>query len=237
MAKYVIDDSTLTSIADGVRKVTGTSAKMNPSEMATALKNAEVSGVGYDQGYTDGKQAEYDAFWDAYQQNGTRYNYNNAFAGYGWTDISYNPKYSMVVTYNSNMFGQASISDTKVSIDFTNTSNLGSMFLSCTNLVTIRQLTVTEKTTFLNTFQNCGKLKNITFSGTIGTDISFNWSPLTPESMKSVILALKNYAGTDSALKYTVQFTAECWTALEADSAAPDGGTWANYVNALGWLT
>lgn len=39
---------------------------------------------GYDEGYADGQQAEYDAFWDAYQQNGNRTDYFRAFAGTGW---------------------------------------------------------------------------------------------------------------------------------------------------------
>ena len=40
-----------------------------------------------------GKQAAYDAFWDEYQQNGTRKMYAGAFSGLGWTEKTFKPKY------------------------------------------------------------------------------------------------------------------------------------------------
>ena len=43
--------------------------------------------------YEAGKKSEYDRFWDAYQQNGTRKNYAYAFAGQAWASESLNPKY------------------------------------------------------------------------------------------------------------------------------------------------
>ena len=49
----------------------------------------------YDVGKQSGKQAEYDAFWDIYQQNGNRTNYRNAFAGHGWTPDNFKPKYDI----------------------------------------------------------------------------------------------------------------------------------------------
>ena len=36
--------------------------------------------------YDAGKQAEYNDFWDVYQQNGKRTNYNQAFGNLGWTN-------------------------------------------------------------------------------------------------------------------------------------------------------
>ena len=42
-----------------------------------------------DEVYAAGKQAEYDAFWDAYQSNGERASYENAFSGRGWNDITF----------------------------------------------------------------------------------------------------------------------------------------------------
>ena len=81
-------------------------------------------------------------------------------------------------------------------------------------------------------------LTDVRFTGTIGTSANFQWNPLSVDSMKSVITHLKNYAGTADAAKYKVTFTDACWAALEADSAAPDGNTWRDYVETtLGWLT
>ncbi len=49
---------------------------------------------GYDVGVEDGKKAEHDAFWDAYQQNGSRTNYQYAFASY-WFLENFRPKYDI----------------------------------------------------------------------------------------------------------------------------------------------
>lgn len=43
-------------------------------------------------GYEDGIEYAYNQFWDAYQQNGERVNYNNAFS-YGWSTETFKPKY------------------------------------------------------------------------------------------------------------------------------------------------
>lgn len=47
----------------------------------------------YQQGVAYGRQAEYDDFWDAYQENGNRTDYQNMFSGEGWTEETYRPKY------------------------------------------------------------------------------------------------------------------------------------------------
>lgn len=45
--------------------------------------------------YEAGKQAEYDRFWDEFQQNGLRKDYWYAFSGTGWPKVL-NPKYNIV---------------------------------------------------------------------------------------------------------------------------------------------
>lgn len=64
----------------------------------------ETRKEGYDKGYEDGAQSEYDKFWDAHQYNGTRNNYSDAFGG--WMSENFCPKYSMYVTYAQYMFRQ-----------------------------------------------------------------------------------------------------------------------------------
>ena len=62
-----------------------------------AEKLTEIAGntpLVYDKGVDDGKQAEYDSFWDAFQQNGTRRDYSYAFSN-GWTDDAFKPKYKI----------------------------------------------------------------------------------------------------------------------------------------------
>lgn len=47
--------------------------------------------------YQIGKQAEYDRFWDSYQQNGSRANYRYAFAGPCWTEETLQLKYPIKI--------------------------------------------------------------------------------------------------------------------------------------------
>ena len=70
----------------------------------------------YDQGYEDGKQAEYDRFWDIYQDNGNRTDHWCAFGGYGWTDETFQPKYDIRPTLANYMFFQSQITDLKKSL-------------------------------------------------------------------------------------------------------------------------
>jgi hypothetical protein len=54
----------------------------------------KVFDAGYDEGFAAGKQAEYDAFWDDFQDHGNRIDYARALAGAGWTqEILENIKY------------------------------------------------------------------------------------------------------------------------------------------------
>ena len=220
---------------------------MSMAEKLTAI--AENQQRVYDAGYAKGKaeggesgggdDGYYDTFWDVFQNYGERVNYAYAFGYNRFSDENYNPKYPILTKSGSTpsryMFAQsASITDTKVPI-YANGSDVNYAFQGCTGLVTIRELHVNESQTFTSTFAGCNALKNITFVGVIGKSIGFPNSPLTPESMKNVISCLKDYSGTSDADTQTLTFTSTCWTALEADSAAPDGGTWKQYVKNKGW--
>jgi hypothetical protein len=226
----------------------------------------------YAEGYEAGKQAGYDSFWDAYQQNGKRRSYQNGFAGEGWTDQTFRPKYDIVTTthYTANaMFRNTSVTDLAAilqacgvtldiskawyvtdifrdaygvthipPLDLTNAQQFDYGCFFCWALHTVDCITANEACTWTGAFRECNVLTNITFDGVIGRDIHFQWSPLSVDSMKSVITHLKNYTDTTDVNTQTVKFTDDCWAALEADSVAPDGNTWRDYVETtLGWLT
>lgn len=78
--------------------------------------------------YNSGRKAENEAFWDAYQQNGNRTQYNYAFSGEGWTNETFNPKYNIVPTIawymfqNSNIMGDLveKLENLGVTLDFSN---------------------------------------------------------------------------------------------------------------------
>ncbi len=65
----------------------------------------------YQKGFTDGKKEEYDLFWDNYQENGARTLYTRGFAGSGWNDLNFKPKYNIVPTEATSMFTISAITD------------------------------------------------------------------------------------------------------------------------------
>ena len=74
----------------------------------------------YEAGIEEGKQADYDQFWDAFQGGGAATYYVYRFAGQGWNDTSFKPKYDIKPVGNANgMFRDSTI------------TNMRAIFLSC----------------------------------------------------------------------------------------------------------
>lgn len=255
MGIITTDDANYTAIANEIRKCAQTSTLYKPSEMAEGVRQAcdrgryEGSEVGYIDGRVDGlaegvkqgRQEEYDAFWDDYQNSGGEANYYYAFAYGRFTEENYDPKYDIVCTANVTTSSQYifsnsnGLTDTKVAI-YANGRQANGMFNNCTSLRIIRKLVVHEVLAYTGTFNMCSSLEDIIIEGVIGKTLSFAWSPLSIESMKSIIRALKDYSGTSDAFAYTVTFSDDCWNALDADGAtSPNGTTWRNYVTEIGW--
>ena len=94
---------------------------------------------GYDVGVEEGKQAEWSAFWDAFQQNGNRTNYEYAFYGEGW-NVNFKPKYDLKPTNAQYMFCRCDIRDLEESLkssgtvlDTSNCTNVYRMFNNLLN--------------------------------------------------------------------------------------------------------
>lgn len=174
-----------------------------------------------------GKKTQYDAFWDRYQENGNRTDYRYAFSGIGWTDETFKPKYPIKPVgdagaestfYASQMthFPDGLLDFSKVTLaymtfrlsklvtapalDISNCIRGTSwLFGQCGDLKEIKTITVSEKVTFANFAYACPALETITFAGTIGQNLSFQWSPLlSQDSVQSIIDALKDLTGTVS---------------------------------------
>lgn len=163
-----------------------------------AENEPKVYDAGYNKGFDVGKQAEYDAFWDAYQVNGNRGVYEAAFAGLGWNDKTFNPKYPIVVTGSSwNMFYSCNVKDgyehlknmdfskcTLLSntfaqchmkhlgtIDCRNVKSVSNVFYHARSLQTIDKIIVDVDNTFSSLFDNALSLENVTFDGEIGNNL------------------------------------------------------------------
>lgn len=122
---YLIQEETLDNIANQSNALIGKSVAISPATIISDLSEANTEvieqealinqitevlkgkagggGEGdYQTGFEAGKQAEYDAFWNAFQTNGTRTAYNYAF--YSWHSDCFKPKYDIKPTAANYMF-------------------------------------------------------------------------------------------------------------------------------------
>ncbi len=209
----------MTAIAVAIRNKTGKAEKLGLDAMA----------VGVGEVYEAGKQAEYDRFWDAFQNNGNKNIYDQTFAYNNWTEETYNPKYD-ILCVNSSVAGRqtfnnfVALTDIKVPIRATNT-RIVAMFSGCTKLKTIPLLELNGVTDFNTAFSNCNALENITIAGTIEINISFaNSSLLTDASVQSIIDHLKDLTG---ATAQTLTFHADVGAKLtDVQKAAITARNW-----------
>lgn len=86
------------TIAEKLTKIAENEQKVYDAGYARGYDDGEIVGGGsYDEGFEDGKKAEYDAFWDAFQSDkGNPHNYQYTFCNYAWNDETFKPKYDLV---------------------------------------------------------------------------------------------------------------------------------------------
>lgn len=87
MARRVYEEANIAAIADKIREKTGGEKTYKAREMP--------DGVG--EVYEAGKKAEYDAFWDAFQNYGNPKDYSTSF-GAAWTKETFRPKHDIITT-------------------------------------------------------------------------------------------------------------------------------------------
>lgn len=125
-------------------------------------------------------------------------------------------------------------------INASGATSLSQTFMQSDVLQTIEKLILkTDGTqTFSGAFEACKALENITIEGVIGRSVDFSYSPLTVESMKNIILHLKDYTGTSSEYAYSVKFSGESWNLLTEAAingdVSPENTDWETYI--MGYL-
>ena len=110
-------------------------------------------------------------------------------------------------------------------------------FNGCLSLERVVGIDFSSATAITSCFTNCSKLSDITVHGTIPVSISFSYSPLTVESMKSIITHLKNCSGTEDAGKYTLTLKDSCKTLMAEQGTIEElgGKTYDQYITDIGW--
>ena len=200
-----------------------------------------------------GQKAEYDRFWDFYQQNGERTDYSMLFSGAGWTAETFKPKYLIRPGGAGNhymMFARTGVEVldetildtsqcTAFSMSFYNSSRLKSITIDIKSLKAFTDVfnfdgalervvlkNVPETCNFTGGFSGCNKLADFTVTGTIGgTILNLSWSSmLTDASVRSILGALKDRKHMETA---TLTFHADVGKRLtEAQKAEITAKNW-----------
>lgn len=154
------------------------------SEQVKAL-NTELESILY--GTDTGGKSYYDVFWDSYQENGSRLNYNYAFAGTGWTEKIFYPKFNFKPTatycmfYNNKFAGDLvqRLEECGVSLDLSRVNDGARTFMYATKITRIGSVNVSLAPSINEFFSWCTSLVTIdeltiTETTTSGTNMFLN---------------------------------------------------------------
>ena len=189
-------------------------------KLTTIAENQQrVYNSGYDMGYQDGfVDAEssggidvYNHFWDNYQQNGNRRHYDFAFAGQGWTNETFKPKYPIICTMAERVFGSAKIKNVNVPIRIERSSI--SQFMQASEIETFQELILTRPTSVGSWMHLCERITEIriTCEGTgclgNGADVYCAVSSLSHDSLISIINALQDLVPLGKTFTFNIGAT------------------------------
>lgn len=197
--------------------------------------NALIAGFGQggggdtDAAFEAGRTAEYDDFWNVYQNQGKRTDYQYAFPGNGWTRQNFKPKYDLKPKYGgaTYMFRLTGItgnltellSNSGVSLDTSGLTTNNSMFYDADGLTAIPRLD----------FSNCSSL-NLTFSGCTAL-----------QTLSVVVGANTSYTDTFRGCSALINLTVEGTVGKNGlnlkDSASLTKDSIASVINALSTAT
>ncbi len=211
----------LLSLADAFRSKLGITGKINAQSFSDKVNEV----------YDKGKYDEWSDFWDAFQENGARRNYDYAFRGKWWNDETFKPKYDLIIDHGVGCFTfrncaitdlEAILKKQNVNLTFWggncsecfNSSTITVMpeldvseitsfylfFAWCSKLHTIRKLTFKESQIIsTGMFDGCTALTNLEIGGVIGNDFRIASSPLSKESIESIVNHLSDSVADKTA--------------------------------------
>lgn len=196
-----------------------------------AENQRDVYNAGFTAGQAQGGGGDDSAFWDLYQENGNRRDYQNAFSGRGWTEETFTPKYDIIVSNAYMLFRYCGIKDlgealrkagvrlviqqNQMQLSFNNTllevidgvefattfTSLNSCFNSSSKLREIRVPIPVSEITDMNGFNYMNELREVSFSGAIGKSLNLQWSKKL--SHDSIVNIIETLSGTVSGQTLT----------------------------------
>ncbi len=140
------------NVCNTIREKTGSSDLIKSGELTEKINEV----------FEKGKQAEHSDFWDKYQNNGKRTNYDGVFFGKGWTEDTFKPKYDIVPTSIGHMFRGSNLNcdlvehleNLGVTLDFSK-SNLFYYTFYDANVKRIGVIDGSNITTYQSAFVKC----------------------------------------------------------------------------------
>jgi hypothetical protein len=204
-----------------------------------------------------GMQAEYDRFWDVYQQNGNRTDYQGAFYGCGWNNETFKPKYDIKPSgrcgslfYDSDIKGDLVqiLENLGISLDLSEVTRFSYGFYYNTLLTRIGAVNLSKTDTSTSyVFADCIALETIdkitVSENTIFSNWFYNCNALKEIRFEGVIgksldihwstkLSMMSLASIVGALSKTVtgQSITLPTTARDTYDSATIGGRWDKLV-------
>lgn len=147
----------LTTIAENEQKVYDAGFKAGKSQGGGG--DAEAA-------FEAGKKAQYDEFWDNFQNNGNLKNYKSVFAGRGWKQEVFYPKYDIIATNavgTFQEFGGTSfnlvqrLEECGVTLDVSNATLVGNLFMG-TPFTEVPHIDTKNATSLGSLYQNSSYL-------------------------------------------------------------------------------
>ena len=193
---------------DKIREKTASTDNIKSGELAD--KVAEV--------YEKGKQDEYDRFWDSFQENGERKEYQYAFGSLAWNDETFKPKYDFNLTNLYNSFRQTGITNLEeclekagVKLDTSSISRAGYMayaFAESSTLTVVPEITIAAGNTNCNSlFFSSRKLSTIRKIKLLNETATFNNTFVNCEALENIVF--EGVIGQDIAFAQSTKLTLE----------------------------
>lgn len=204
MSKAIMPLTDYQNTCESIRQKTGSTDTIKSGDMPKKINEV----------YEAGEKSQYDLTWDLIQNYGNPTIYNGRFQSIvtdkALWDAFYKPKYDY---RHSDIYSPTSAFKVKVMTDmikdnYVEGCELSYTFYQCFNLENARTLYINENTKYINTFNECNKLKEIRIVGLIGQNgFNVRWSTtMSKESITSIVNAL---SPTTSGLTVTLSKTAK----------------------------
>lgn len=155
----------------------------------------------YEAGKAAGSDSQYDTFWDAFQQNGTRTNYARAFyENVGWNATTFRPKYDIVPKYGGEILQafyktgdigdlNAILEDCGVVLDLSKCEELNGVFYGA-GITTLPVIDCSSCLSFISTFGS-NNMVSITEVRNVQETATFNTA-----SFSALLLEEVRFTGT-----------------------------------------